>query len=112
VGLTGSGSKGIMVKAVMVYIKVVFKPSSASHTTPKLSREAKEENMYIKKSKKGIKTRDKHIQSEASNNIESGIKSPKTQGLYHKSIFLRFSRTQFLCEDNYTLTIPLRNGVT
>jgi hypothetical protein len=38
----------------MVYIKVVLKPPSELHTTPKLSRKPKKNkkrNMYIKKSK-------------------------------------------------------------
>jgi hypothetical protein len=63
-------------KAVMVYIKVVLKPPSELHTTPKLSRRAREEikskeNMYIKKAKKGIE-----ISSQKTTIVKS--KSPET----------------------------------
>jgi hypothetical protein len=53
-GLRVLEAKGIMVKAVMVYIKVVLKPPSASHNSEAIQGSPRR-NMYIKKSKKGIK---------------------------------------------------------
>lgn len=40
-----------MVKAVMVYIKVVLKPPSASHNSEAIQEAQEEENIYIKKIK-------------------------------------------------------------
>jgi hypothetical protein len=51
-------------KAVMVYIKVVLKPPSELHTTPKLSRKpkkSKKRNMYIKKQKRIVISNQKTI---------------------------------------------------
>lgn len=62
-----------MVKAVMVYIKVVLKPPSASHKLSKLSRKPKKRKYVYREKQKGIK----HIQSEASNKRHRSGKSPK-----------------------------------
>jgi hypothetical protein len=81
----------------MVYIKVVPKPPSASHNSEAIQGSPRR-NMYIKKSKKGIKKRDKHIQSEASNNIESGIKNHQKPRVY-------ITRTSFSVSP---ISIPMR----
>lgn len=98
-------------KAVMVYIKVVLKPPSASHNSEAIQGSPRR-NMYIKKSKKGIKKRDKNIQSEARYKIESGIKITKNPGFISQERLSPFLPCQFLCEDSYMLTIPLGNGFT
>lgn len=64
-----------MVKAVMVYIKVVLKPPSASHNSEAIQEAQKIEKKRIciaEKIRKGIK----RIRSEASNNIGQVLPNP------------------------------------
>jgi hypothetical protein len=98
-----------MVKAVMVYIKVVLKPPSASTQLRSYPGKPKKKYVYQEEQERN-KKRDKNIQSEASNNIESGIKSHQEPRVYITRT--SFSHTDSYAETTTCWTTPLGNGFT